>query len=106
MITKMHENCKHHWKIESPNGTTSKGKCRKCGEIKEFYNSHSYSMWNMTTKAIKSSITDEMIENAIKRQANKGITWQIIADEYGITRNHLHKLVKAYKERPSNKEKS
>ncbi len=30
--------CCHHWIIEAPNGPTSKGVCRICGEEKQFNN--------------------------------------------------------------------
>ena len=30
--------CQHHWVIEVANGPTSMGKCKFCGESKEFYN--------------------------------------------------------------------
>ena len=30
--------CSHHWIIESPKGSTSKGVCKKCGAEKEFQN--------------------------------------------------------------------
>ena len=30
--------CKHHWLIEPPEGPTSKGVCKLCGEIKMFDN--------------------------------------------------------------------
>ncbi len=31
--------CPHHWVIETANGPISKGKCRLCGEEREFNNS-------------------------------------------------------------------
>ena len=31
--------CKHHWLIEMPQGATSVGRCKRCGESKEFANS-------------------------------------------------------------------
>lgn len=31
--------CRHHWKIESANGPTSKGICKFCGAHQEFQNS-------------------------------------------------------------------
>jgi len=37
--------CRHHWRIETPNGSTSAGKCKVCGEIREFSNSSSDSIW-------------------------------------------------------------
>ena len=30
--------CSHHWKIEKANGPVSKGRCRLCGEEREFSN--------------------------------------------------------------------
>jgi hypothetical protein len=30
--------CKHHWVIEGPNGPTSAGVCKLCGEQRLFYN--------------------------------------------------------------------
>jgi hypothetical protein len=30
--------CKHHWVIEPPDGPTSRGKCKLCGETKIFDN--------------------------------------------------------------------
>jgi len=32
------ERCCHYWVVESPNGPTSRGTCKFCGEIKEFDN--------------------------------------------------------------------
>ena len=37
--------CNHHWIIESPNGPTSVGSCRICGEIREFKNSIQITSW-------------------------------------------------------------
>lgn len=31
--------CAHHWKISSPQGATSPGRCSKCGKKKQFMNS-------------------------------------------------------------------
>ncbi len=33
------EDCKHHWLIEMPNGPTSPGRCKHCGQEREFRNS-------------------------------------------------------------------
>jgi hypothetical protein len=38
--------CKHHWLIESPNGPTSQGTCKLCGERAEFRNSMPGSGWD------------------------------------------------------------
>lgn len=37
--------CRHHWKIAPPNGATSLGTCKLCGEIREFRNSSTDSIW-------------------------------------------------------------
>ena len=37
--------CTHHWVIEPPNGSVSRGKCKHCGESEEFRNSFEYSSW-------------------------------------------------------------
>ena len=38
--------CRHHWLIESPNGPTSRGVCKLCGERGEFRNSMPISGWD------------------------------------------------------------
>ena len=43
--------CTHHWVIEPPNGAISVGKCRMCGERREFRNSYEYSSWYGTKNA-------------------------------------------------------
>lgn len=30
--------CRHHWMIPSPNGEMSPGKCKSCGEVRDFRN--------------------------------------------------------------------
>lgn len=37
---------RHHWQIESPNGPVSIGKCKICGERREFNNSIQGSGWD------------------------------------------------------------
>jgi hypothetical protein len=37
--------CRHHWVIESPQGATSVGKCKKCEEVREFRNSAADTLW-------------------------------------------------------------
>ena len=37
--------CAHHWAISSPNGPTSLGSCKRCGETKEFKNSIKITSW-------------------------------------------------------------
>ncbi len=39
--------CTHHWIIETPHGPVSVGKCRMCGEEREFTNSvETWGVWN------------------------------------------------------------
>ena len=37
--------CSHHWVIESPQGATSMGRCKICGEMREFRNSAGDTLW-------------------------------------------------------------
>jgi hypothetical protein len=37
--------CRHHWLIESPQGATSIGRCKVCGEVKPFRNSATDTLW-------------------------------------------------------------
>ncbi len=37
--------CRHHWVIESPHGATSNGRCKVCGEVREFRNSAADTLW-------------------------------------------------------------
>lgn len=38
--------CRHHWVIETPNGSTSGGRCKRCGETKDFRNSSEDLLWD------------------------------------------------------------
>jgi hypothetical protein len=37
--------CAHHWVIDSPRGALSSGRCKRCGEEREFRNSTEY-VWD------------------------------------------------------------
>lgn len=37
--------CQHHWIIDTPRGSLSAGRCKRCGEIREFKNSTEY-VWD------------------------------------------------------------
>jgi hypothetical protein len=37
--------CQHHWLIETPHGSLSRGRCKVCGEEREFRNSASDHLW-------------------------------------------------------------
>ena len=40
------DECRHHWRIASPNGATSQGTCKHCGAQREFPNSTNESVWD------------------------------------------------------------
>jgi hypothetical protein len=44
--------CVHYWIIECPQGPTSVGTCRNCGERKVFRNFALYSPWEDDTAAV------------------------------------------------------
>ena len=35
-VTRRRRRCTHHWVIETPDGRTSKGHCRRCGSVRRF----------------------------------------------------------------------
>ncbi|HXG36928.1 MAG TPA: hypothetical protein VNL15_08170 [Dehalococcoidia bacterium] len=37
--------CRHHWIIDTPHGAISMGRCKLCGERKEFFNSAPGAIW-------------------------------------------------------------
>lgn len=37
--------CRHHWIIETPNGATSRGFCRRCGASRRFPNAADDILW-------------------------------------------------------------
>lgn len=37
--------CQHHWIIATPHGATSPGRCKRCGEQREFRNSATDHLW-------------------------------------------------------------
>ncbi len=40
------DECRHHWIIESPHGALSGGRCKICGEEREFRNSANDYIWD------------------------------------------------------------
>lgn len=42
--------CVHHWLIAPPEGPTSEGVCRKCGERREFSNHVKASAWGWESR--------------------------------------------------------
>lgn len=41
--------CRHHWVIASPQGAMSQGRCKVCGEEREFRNSANDYVWEDST---------------------------------------------------------
>lgn len=37
--------CRHHWIIETPNGATSRGYCKRCGSTRRFPNAAEDALW-------------------------------------------------------------
>lgn len=57
--------CHHYWVIEAPEGPTSRGVCKFCGEVKEFYNSWLGlgSAWTRSSSShVKRSVAEPGIE--------------------------------------------
>ena len=46
--------CEHHWVLAAPNGPTSKGVCRSCGEERDFRN-HLVEDWGQGARRRASS---------------------------------------------------
>ncbi len=38
--------CRHHWVIDTPNGATSSGHCKRCNASKDFRNSSEDLLWD------------------------------------------------------------
>jgi hypothetical protein len=47
--------CRHHWIIESPRGALSSGRCKVCGEERQFRNSANDYIWDDDTSSGASS---------------------------------------------------
>lgn len=47
------DGCRHHWIIESPRGTLSAGRCKLCGEEREFRNSANDYIWDDDSSSTK-----------------------------------------------------
>ncbi|MGB4863013.1 MAG: hypothetical protein WBO97_11175 [Tepidiformaceae bacterium] len=47
--------CRHHWVIETPNGSVSSGRCKTCGIDKEFRNSAEEPMWDNDSFSLNGS---------------------------------------------------
>jgi hypothetical protein len=47
--------CRHHWVIETPNGSISGGRCKRCGASKQFRNSSEDVMWDSDSFSLNGS---------------------------------------------------
>jgi hypothetical protein len=45
--------CSHHWVIETPNGTFSGGRCKRCGVTREFRNSSEEVQWDKDSFSLR-----------------------------------------------------
>lgn len=61
--------CEHFWLIESPNGPTSVGTCRRCGAKSEFRNSMPGSGWDRESPQAKRARQQAKARAKAKAQA-------------------------------------
>jgi len=47
--------CQHHWVIETPNGSLSNGRCKRCGVVRDFRNSSEDLMWDNDSFSLNGS---------------------------------------------------
>ena len=47
--------CRHHWVIDTPNGASSTGHCKRCGENREFRNSNEDLLWDSDSFSLNGS---------------------------------------------------
>ena len=47
--------CRHHWVIETPNGSLSHGFCKACGVERSFRNSSEDMMWDSDSFSLNGS---------------------------------------------------
>ena len=47
--------CRHHWVIDTPNGSVSSGRCKRCGVDREFRNSSEDLMWDSDSFSLNGS---------------------------------------------------
>ena len=72
--------CQHHWVIDTPRGSMSAGRCKRCGEEREFRNSATdhlwedesgsgYNAWRGVRPATGSSDEDEVAASPLAQRA-------------------------------------
>jgi hypothetical protein len=55
------QKCIHHWIIDSPNASTSRGRCKKCGAVATFLNDKSEVVFNKPISDELAKVIDELI---------------------------------------------
>jgi len=57
--------CAHHWLIESPDGPQSRGVCRRCGAVKDFYNAipGDLNIWTRTSQTASQTANDKPVKH-------------------------------------------
>jgi len=78
--------CRHHWLIEPPRGALSRGRCKLCGEERQFRNSASdyiwdddssstgYSSWRAVRSTPKLADDDDMVAGPGARSGEVALT--------------------------------
>lgn len=55
----MNNVCIHHWIIEIPNGSKSKGRCKNCKAVREFHNVWGNDVWAQNKNATARTLTPD-----------------------------------------------
>ena len=78
--------CRHHWLIEPPRGALSRGRCKLCGEERQFRNSATdyiwdddssstgYSSWRAVRSTPKLADDDDMVAGPGARSGEVALT--------------------------------
>lgn len=69
--------CRHHWMIETPNGVTSRGVCKRCGLERDFPSAGSDATPNRQQRAI--------IASEVKRAQAQGREVYPARDQKGLS---------------------
>jgi len=59
----MTQACRHHWIIETPNGPTSRGRCKRCRAERDFTN------WSAKPTCILSAVEKAAVARARREEA-------------------------------------
>lgn len=69
--------CIHHWVIQPPNGRTSPGVCKRCGEHRDFANANESVMWEQTN-TLRNSPTSGL--RSLPRPSEVRLSDEIVAN--------------------------